>query len=91
MVSARMASLDVLALALRTGATWKETPIMDMRTGDLYPSLDAARQAGVPEEHLAEVEAEIVRVVSGPFKGRAYERHPQSRQLRRRKDLEKEA
>ena len=45
-----------------------------MRTGDLYQSVDAARAAGVPDEHIAEVEAEVVRVTSGPFKGRVYRR-----------------
>lgn len=49
---------------------------MDMRTGDVYPTLDAALNAGVPREHLAEVEPVIVRVTSGPFKGRIYERTP---------------
>jgi hypothetical protein len=61
---------------------------MDMRTGDLYPSLEAALDAGVPREHVAEVEAKIVRIVNGPFKGRVYQRHPRTRQLERRIDLE---
>jgi hypothetical protein len=53
---------------------------MDMRNGDIYPDLAAARAAGVPEEAIAEVEAldkglgELVRVTKGPFKGRIYER-----------------
>lgn len=62
---------------------------MDMRTGDIYPDLQAALDAGVPAEHAAEVEPEIVRVTSGPFKGRVYQRHPQTRQLERRIDLER--
>jgi hypothetical protein len=62
---------------------------MDMRTGDLYPSLEAALDAGVPREHVAEVEAEIVRILNGPFKGRVYQRHPMTRQLERRIDLER--
>ena len=47
---------------------------MDMRNGDIYPSKELALAAGVPEEHLAEVEPVIVKVTSGPFKGRVYER-----------------
>ena len=49
---------------------------MDTRTGDIYPDLQAALDAGVPREHLAEVEPIIVRVTSGPFKGRVYKRTP---------------
>lgn len=47
---------------------------MDTRNGDLYDSREAAVLAGVPDEHIAEVEIEIVRVKSGPFKGRVYRR-----------------
>lgn len=61
---------------------------MDMRTGDLYPSLQAALDAGVPREHVAEVEPVIVRVSAGPFKGRVYQRNAYG-QLERRIDLEK--
>lgn len=45
-----------------------------MRTGDMYLSLESARQAGVPDEHIVEVESEIVVVTSGPFRGRRYQR-----------------
>jgi hypothetical protein len=61
---------------------------MDMRTGDLYVTKEKARAAGVSEEYLAEVEPEIVRIINGPFKGRVYQRHPRTRQLERRIDLE---
>lgn len=61
---------------------------MDMRNGDLYPNRATALAAGVPENEIAEVEPEIVRVTTGPFKGRVYERNPFTRQLVRRKDLE---
>lgn len=49
---------------------------MDMRTGQIYPSRDAALDAGVPEEHAVpvDVSAGIITIVSGPFKGRRYER-----------------
>lgn len=47
---------------------------MDMRNGDLYDSREAALLAGVPDEHVAEVDVEIVRVKNGPFKGRVYRR-----------------
>jgi hypothetical protein len=57
----------------------------------LYPSFDAGLAAGVPREHLVEVEPEIVRVASGPFKGRVYQRGPGADQLRRRRDLETKA
>jgi len=55
---------------------------MDMRNGDMYPSRAAAEAAGVPSEHIAEVEAEIVRVTSGPFKGRVYRRNGNGNLLR---------
>ena len=50
---------------------------MDDRNGNVYPSLAAALDAGVPAEHAKEVEAiygELLRVTSGPFKGRTYRR-----------------
>lgn len=62
---------------------------MDMRNGDLYASREAALLAGVPEEHVAEIDVEIVRVANGPFKGRVYQRNPRTRQLERRFDLER--
>lgn len=62
---------------------------MDMRNGDLYRSRDEAIASGVPVEHIAEVEPEIVRVKNGPFKGRVYQRHAVTRQLERRHDLER--
>lgn len=54
---------------------------MDTRTGQLYPSKEAARAAGVSERDLAEVSPiperarplRAVRVETGPFKGRVYE------------------
>lgn len=64
---------------------------MDMRNGDIYPSRAAALLAGVPADQIAEVEPEIVRVTSGPFRGRVYERNPFTRQLVRRRDLERKA
>jgi|WetSurMetagenome_2_1015567.scaffolds.fasta_scaffold1049185_2 hypothetical protein len=50
---------------------------MDDRQGNIYPSLDAAKAADVPDEHAHEVEAiydELLRVTNGPFKGRVYRR-----------------
>ena len=41
---------------------------MDTRNGDIYPSREAAIDAGVPPEYVAEV----VTITSGPFKGRKY-------------------
>ncbi len=61
---------------------------MDMRNGDIYPDRATALAAGVPADQIAEVEPEIVRVASGPFRGRVYERNPFTRQLVRRRDLE---
>lgn len=61
---------------------------MDMRNGDIYPNRATALAAGVPDRELVEIEPEIVRVTSGPFRGRVYERNPFTRQLVRRKDLE---
>ena len=54
---------------------------MDTRNGNLYSSEAAALFAGVPREHVAQVEPvfadlELVRVTSGPFKGRCYRRLP---------------
>ena len=61
---------------------------MDMRNGDMYRSYQDAIDAGVPAEHIAEVDVEIVRVANGPFKGRVYQRNPLTRNLERRIDLE---
>lgn len=60
---------------------------MDMRTGKLYPNEQAALDDGVPADSVAGVEAvnehgigpngedwTIVRIMSGPFKGRIYRR-----------------
>lgn len=47
---------------------------MDTRNGNIYPSRELAEAAGVPDEHLVEIEPEVVRVTSGPFKGRVYKR-----------------
>lgn len=54
---------------------------MDTRTGQLYPSKEAAHVAGVAEQDLAEVSPipehvrplRAIRVEKGPFKGRVYE------------------
>ena len=50
--------------------------IMDDRQGNIYESRQAALAAGVPDEHIQEVEPEfgLLRVLSGPFKGRLYRR-----------------
>ena len=64
---------------------------MDMRTGEVYKTREAAVAAGVPLEALAEVEVaqgEIVHVMTGPFKGRVYERTGPS-STRRRIDVER--
>ena len=42
---------------------------MDDRNGTMYPSREAAQEAGVPDEHIKEIR--IIR--SGPFRGRRYE------------------
>lgn len=49
---------------------------MDTRNGDLYTNREAARLAGVPEDKIEEVTPEVVRITSGPFKGRLYRRTP---------------
>jgi hypothetical protein len=63
---------------------------MDIRNGEMYPNRATALAAGVPADQITEIEPVIVRVTSGPFKGRVYERNPftPGRQLVRRKDLE---
>lgn len=45
---------------------------MDTRTREIYPDVQAAVDAGVPREHLKQVD--VVTIQSGPFKGRKYER-----------------
>jgi len=64
---------------------------MDTRTGDLYPTREAALDAGVPDDQIEHVgsirENVIVRIASGPFRGRVYERRVGG-QLIRRPDLE---
>ena len=71
---------------------------MDMRTGKLYESEEAARAAGVPEQFVAQVSPytragktiiDVVEVRTGPFRGRIYERGPAG--LIRRRDLERQA
>ena len=50
---------------------------MDDRNGNIYPDWPAALAAGVPADHAHEVEAvygELLRITSGPFKGRVYRR-----------------
>lgn len=41
---------------------------MDDRTGELYPTREAAIEAGVPEHEIRQIR----RIENGPFKGRAY-------------------
>ena len=60
---------------------------MDMRNGDMYKDYQSAVDAGVPAEHIAEVDVEIVRIKNGPFKGRVYQRHHGG--LERRIDLKR--
>lgn len=45
---------------------------MDDRTGQLYPSKEVAQAAGVPDEHIVQID--VVTIASGPFKGRKYQR-----------------
>ena len=51
---------------------------MDMRTGQMYETKDAALKAGVPESDIAEIvrDGDIpeVRFSAGPFKNRVYRR-----------------
>ena len=61
---------------------------MDDRTQQLFSSPTAALRAGVPPQALVRVEEkDLIRVTSGPFKGRVYQRLA-SGALRRRKELE---
>ena len=72
---------------------------MDMSSGRLYPSRQAALDAGVPEHLVAEVVkvaneipgvggvCDLYRPTSGPMRGRIYERTRTG--LLRRKDLER--
>lgn len=46
---------------------------MDTRNFDIYPSLDEAKAAGVPDQHIEQVD--VVTIQSGPFKGRKYLRN----------------
>jgi hypothetical protein len=53
---------------------------MDMRTGETYESVEAARKAGVPISDIAEIrqrpgQEPEVRFPSGPFKDRVYKRN----------------
>ena len=63
---------------------------MDMRDGSLYSDRELAILAGVPKRKIAEVSTDatqrIVKVTTGPFKGRIYERMLPG--LKRRRDLE---
>lgn len=63
---------------------------MDIRTGRIYPSLNAALDGGVPREHAVPVEvtAGVITIMSGPFKGRRYERRSDGRAGRRLTDGE---
>jgi hypothetical protein len=60
---------------------------MDMRTGQIYESIDAAREAGVPEEFLAPVPhhaIEVRRECATPCERSKYQPHQGSRELARR-------
>ena len=46
---------------------------MDTRNFEIHPSLEAALDAGVPKQHLEQVD--VVTIQSGPFKGRQYLRN----------------
>lgn len=46
---------------------------MDTRTHEIYPSLNEALDAGVPKQHLEQVE--VITIQNGPFKGRQYLRN----------------
>lgn len=54
---------------------------MDTRTGQLYPTLEAALDDGVPAEAAKEID--VVTIDSGPFKGRKYVRLSDGRLGRR--------
>lgn len=52
---------------------------MDMRTGRMYDSKEAAQAVGVPESDIAELSDRLenlpdVKFSSGPFKNRVYKR-----------------
>lgn len=62
---------------------------MDLRTGKMYETKEAARAAGVPESDLAEVfddphdrSVPEVRFASGPFKNRVYRRDAKGQLIR---------
>lgn len=57
---------------------------MDLRTGKLYDTKEAALVAGVPESDIAEIHdaLEKVQFKSGPFKDRLYERMPNGQLVR---------
>jgi hypothetical protein len=61
---------------------------MDMRTGRLYESEEAARVGGAVEVAQVQATGETITVLNGPFKGRVYERLSDGSRGRRRKDLE---
>lgn len=43
---------------------------MDTRNHEIYPSRESATNAGVPDEHIEQVD--VMTITSGPFKGRRY-------------------
>lgn len=64
-----------------------ETRQMDMRTGQIYESLEAAREAGVPEEFLVPVPhhaIEVRRECAAPRQTSKYQPHQGSRETERR-------
>lgn len=61
---------------------------MDMRTGRIYESEQAARVAGAVDVAQVEATGSTVTVLNGPFKGRVYEQMSDGSRGRRRRDLE---
>lgn len=60
---------------------------MDTRNLTMYPSMDAAREAGVPEDALSEMQPigeATWTATSGPFKGRVYRRNHLGQMVRDR-------
>jgi hypothetical protein len=67
---------------------------VDLRTGERYPTLEAALSAGVPVSDVAEVteredDVPLVRVTAGPFKGRVYRRTTRGNLVRVRGAVER--
>jgi len=58
---------------------------MDSRTGDLYPTRDAALKAGVPERYIVEVTGEKKAIEKVAGRVRFAARHESRRRKARRK------